>query len=166
MRVEGGRGEKTRTAPWRAALVDGGVGGGIVTAVMSLALLGARRAGLVDRLPPEQMTVRLLEVAGLRAGKRTRGTLATLLHGLFGVSAGALFGLVRPHPGVSLPPAVQGVVYGGLVWLVSYMGWIPALGLMPAATRDGPRRPLVMALAHGVYGVVLGAFVGRRATDR
>ncbi len=44
MRVEGGRGGKTRAAPWRAALVDGGVGGGIATAVMSLALLGARRA--------------------------------------------------------------------------------------------------------------------------
>lgn len=169
MRADDDPGETAREAAGRArraTLVDGAVGGGIATVVMSLALLGARRAGLVGQLPPEHMTARLLDAAGLRAGTRTQDTLATLLHGLFGVAAGALFGLVRRHPRVPLPSVAQGVVYGGLVWLVSYMGWIPALGLMPAATRDEPRRPVVMVLAHGIYGAVLGALVGRRPWRR
>jgi len=50
--------------------------------------------------------------------------------------------------------------------VVSYMGWVPAVGLMPVATRDEPRRPVVMVLAHGVYGAVLGALVGRRSRRR
>ena len=60
------------------------------------------------------------------------------------------------HP---ISPLLQGIVFGSAVWFVSYMGWVPALGLMPPPHRDRPGRQLVMVLAHWIYGATLGAVV-------
>jgi hypothetical protein len=156
-----------RDSAIRAALVDGGIGGGVGTMVMSLVMLGARRAGLVGELPPSRMAAALLDAVGGRPGpQRRRDVLATVLHLGFGVAAGSLFALGCDRLRAPLAPALQGLAYGLVVWLVSYMGWVPAFGLMPTATRDEPRRPVVMVLAHGVYGAVLGALVGRRSRRR
>ncbi len=48
------------------------------------------------------------------------------------------------------------VLFGVVFWI------IPLLGLMPPPDRDRPGRPVVMVLAHVVYGLTLGAVVGRR----
>ncbi len=144
-----------------AACVDGAIGGGLATVAMSLVMLGARRVGLVGELPPERMVAVALDAADQRARKgRARDALAVVLHVGFGVTTGALFGILYRRLRLPVPALPQGMIYGSLVWLVSYMGWIPALGLMPVATRDEPRRPVVMVLAHEVYGAVLGALVG------
>jgi len=143
------------------AVVDGAIGGGLATIAMSLVMLGARRVGLVDELPPDRMAAVALDAADQRVRTgRAREALAVVLHVGFGVATGVLFGILYRRLRLPVPALPQGVVYGSLVWLISYMGWVPALGLMPAATRDGPRRPVVMVLAHGVYGAVLGALVG------
>ncbi len=147
----------------RDALVDGGIGGGVGTMVMSLVMLGARRAGLVGELPPARMAAALLDAVGVRARPRwARDALAAVLHLGFGVAAGSLFALGCGRLRAPLAPALQGMAYGLVVWLISYMGWVPAFGLL----RDEPRRPVVMVLAHLVYGVVLGALVGRRSRRR
>jgi len=156
-----------RDSAIRAALVDGGIGGGVGTMVMSLVMRGARRAGLVRELPPARMAAALLDAVGVRARPRwARDALAAVLHLGFGVAAGLLFALVCGRLRAPLAPALQGLAYGLVVWLVSYMGWVPAFGLLPAATRDEPRRPVVMVLAHLLYGAVLGALVGRRSQRR
>ncbi len=156
-----------RDSAIRAALVDGGIGGGVGTVVMSLVMLGARRAGLVGELPPARLAAALGDAVGLRVGPGgARDALAAVLHLGFGVATGALFALVCRRPRAPIAPALQGLAYGLVVWLVSYMGWVPAFGLLPTATRDEPRRPVVMVLAHGVYGAVLGALVGRRSRRR
>ncbi len=42
-----------------------------------------------------------------------------------------------------------GIAFGGLIWLVSYVGWVPTLGMMPPIHRDRPdHHPAIMALAH------------------
>ncbi len=149
------------------ALADGSIGGGVGTVAMSLVMLGARRAGLVGELPPGRMAAALYDAVGLQARPRwARNALAVMLHLDFGAAAGGLFALLRGRLRLPVAPALQGIAYGVVVWLVSYMGWVPAVGLMPAATRDEPRRPVVMVLAHGVYGAVLGALVGRRSRRR
>jgi hypothetical protein len=56
---------------------------------------------------------------------------------------------------------LQGVAFGSGVWLVSYMGWVPWLQIMPPAHEDRPGRPQTMLAAHWVYGGVLGALSGR-----
>jgi len=150
-----------------AALVDGGSGGGVGTMVMSLVMLGARRAGLVGELPPGRMAAALLDAVGLRGAPGwARDTLAVVLHLGFGAAAGSFFALLRVRLRMPVVPVLQGMAYGLVVWFVSYMGWVPAFGLLPAATRDEPRRPVVMVLAHLIYGAVLGALVGRRSRRR
>ena len=156
-----------RDSAIRAALVDGGIGGGVGTMAMSLVMLGARRAGLVGELPPTRMAAALLNAVGVRGGPGwVRDALATVSHLGFGAAAGGLFALLRVRLRMPVAPILQGMAYGLVVWLVSYMGWVPAFGLLPAATRDEPRRPVVMSLAHLIYGAVLGALVGRRSRRR
>jgi hypothetical protein len=50
------------------------------------------------------------------------------------------------------------------VWALSYQGWVPALGILPPASRDQPGRQWTMVAAHVVYGVVLGAMERRHAS--
>lgn len=140
---------------------SGAIGGVAGTLAMSVLMLGARRAGLVEQLPPERITEATLDAAGLPRSGRAQDALAILLHFGFGIPVGVLFGLLRRVLRLPLPLTLQGAAYGALVWFVSYMGWVPALGLMPPATRDHPRRTVVMVAAHLLYGVVLGGVVGR-----
>ena len=49
----------------------------------------------------------------------------------------------------------------GSVWIASYVGWVPAAGLMPRPSRDRPGRPTSMVLAHWIFGGTLG-FLGTR----
>ena len=53
-------------------------------------------------------------------------------------------------------PVVEGMLFGGLVWVASYFSWVPALRVMPPPTRDRPARSLTMLAAHLVFGAVLG----------
>jgi hypothetical protein len=92
-----------------------------------------------------------------RPDRGDRDALATLLHFGFGAAAGAVFGVgasgVRR---IGLASAI-GVVYGTALYMVSYLGWVPALDIMPTATQDRPGRSITMLVAHWIYGASLGA---------
>jgi uncharacterized membrane protein YagU involved in acid resistance len=57
------------------------------------------------------------------------------------------------------------VPFALLVWLVSYLGWIPAANILPPATDQPKRRNALMIAAHVVWGVSLGS-VFALLTDR
>jgi hypothetical protein len=59
-----------------------------------------------------------------------------------------------------------GIAYGTAIWATGYLGWVPALELMPPGPDDRRQRPLVMVVAHWLYGAVLGAAVGRSGVPR
>lgn len=139
------------------ALIDGGIGGGVATAAMSAVMLAAQRAGLLGRHPPEHIAERALHIAGIhKPSEETQDALATFLHFAFGMGMGALFGVLQRRVRVPIGGAPLGIVFGSLVWAVSYKGWIPAFGIMPPPERDRPGRPQSMVLAHWVYGGTLG----------
>jgi hypothetical protein len=145
------------------AIIDGGLGGAAGTAAMSAAMLAARRTGLMARLPPVIIAEGALDASGVEGEPpEARNLLATLLHFGFGVGAGAVFGLVHNRLRLPVWDSLQGLIFGSLVWLISYKGWVPALGLMPPPERDQPGRPTTMLLSHFVYGAILGLIVGRR----
>ncbi len=145
------------------AATNGALGGGVATAAMSGVMAVAYRSGLLGQPPPERMTGVMLDaVGGRRARRGTRQLVALLLHALFGMGCGVFFGLLRGRVRLPGSMALQGAAFGGAIWLVSYGGWAPTLGLMPPPDRDRPGRPIVMVLAHVVYGLTLGAVVGRR----
>ena len=149
-----------------ARLVRGAAAGTVATVFMSALMLAGWRAGLLGRVPPEKITTRFLRNLGLHPDKRQRAAAATLAHLAFGAAGGAGFAALRRRSSRG-PSAVQGIAWATGIWAVSYLGWVPALGLLPRADHDRPGRPEVMVAAHWVYGAVLGLLLAdRQATER
>ncbi|MDI3339249.1 MAG: hypothetical protein QJR03_01830 [Sphaerobacter sp.] len=137
------------------AIVRGGLAGVAATGVMSLVMAAGRAAGLLDTPPPQHITARVEEAAGIR--HRLSGPVFQsswmLAHLGYGAVCGMLFSAGRDR----LPPSnlASGLMFGGLVWEVSYLGLMPGLRLYPWPAEDAPSRQGVMIAAHAVYGVAL-----------
>ena len=108
-------------------------------------------------LPPKQITRELAEEAGvgdLTRGGPEWGAATYASHFGYGAVGGAAYGAMAPHlPG---HPVLKGVGFGLAVWTVSYLGWLPAAGILPSATREPARRDALMIAAHVVWGGVTG----------
>ena len=138
----------------------GAVAGLVATVPMTLAMLAWHRRLPVSQrysLPPRLITDRIAARAPLpRHAIPEPGPARTLgAHFAFGAATGALFGSLD-LPLRDRHPVASGIVYGLLVWAVSYLGWVPAAGLMPPATRQPARRNVMMICAHVVWGAALG----------
>jgi hypothetical protein len=133
------------------------------TLPMSAFMLAADRGGWMSEPAPAHITRTVLDELPVPedAPEGPPFTLVTsLLHLGFGGVAGAAYALSLGHR-PRLPAPVNGALFGTLVWLGSYWGVLPALGLMPSPPRDEPRRPVAMLAAHWVYGSVLALLAPR-----
>ncbi|GAA4211282.1 DUF6789 family protein [Microbispora amethystogenes] len=143
-------------------LARGAAAGALATLTMSAVMLAGQRAGLMPGQPPRHI-VRAALPGHRHRPKRGERSLGALAHLGFGAATGAAFGVLT---GNRRPTVRFGVGYALLVWLGAYQGWVPALNILPPASRDPARgRPAVMAAAHVVYGATLALAVGvmRRA---
>ena len=104
-------------------------------------------------LPPRQITRNVFEPARRLSDRRQR-VLTLFLHFVFGMAAGLIYGVVEEK--VPLPHGVKGPLAGIAVWTGSYLGWIPALGILPSASEQPWRRNLLMIIAHLIWGLTLG----------
>ena len=117
-------------------------------------------------LPPRRITMRAAHKAGVKPhlDEPERLGLTMAAHFGYGAAVGALFGLVAPRRPAEA--AAAGAGFGVLVWAVSYLGLMPALGLHPPATTEPARRNGLMIAAHLVWGATAGllthAIVRRR----
>jgi len=133
------------------------VAGLVATAAMSLFMASARR--LLPRrerypLPPRSITDHVLGRARpCREDAPIGETSAYLAHFLFGAACGALYGVL---PRRNAPPT-NGVAYALLIWLGSYLGWVPAISALPPATEQPPNHNILMLAAHVAWGAVLQA---------
>ena len=137
-----------------------GAGAGLIaTLPMTLFMRSAWKYLPADEryaLPPRQVT---REVVGkrrfwtMKPGNQTVLTLA--LHFLFGAAVGSIYGMVEER--IPMQSAVKGSLAGVAVWAGSYLGWIPALGILPPATEHPWRRNMMMIAAHLVWGMALGS---------
>jgi hypothetical protein len=134
----------------------GAAGGLIATGVMDLFLTRLRQRGVLHTYPPEEITGRALEAANVPHDEGERKAATALAHYAFGVTAGATFGLV-PMPRKEPAVIATGILYALGIWLVSYAGWIPKLGLRPPPSDDPPESQAAIAAGHAVYGAALGA---------
>jgi hypothetical protein len=151
-----------------------GVAAGLVaTTTMTAGMFVLQKAGLLGRMPPRLLTERTLARLGLRrkTSRTSRKLLTGLTHYGFGATMGAIYevGLdaFATRRGRASSPLTlgSGVAFGTLVWIASYMGWVPAAGLMRRPSRDRPGRPTSMVLAHWIFGGTLGALGTRFASD-
>jgi hypothetical protein len=141
-------------------LLAGGVGGFVATAPMTAFMELARRYFLPCHqqygLPPRQITMRVASWAGLKRHlaepEKKAATFAA--HFSYGAAAGAVYGPCCQY--IGRPGVASGIVHGLAVWSGSYLGLLPALGILPPATRHPLRRNALMIAAHVVWGAALG----------
>jgi uncharacterized membrane protein YagU involved in acid resistance len=142
-----------------ARLVIGGIAGFVATMAMTSAMrhLSAR---LPRRerypLPPREIVDAALDPPAAAAPDIT-----LLAHFAYGAGCGALIAAAHPRIG-----RVAGSIAGGGIWLASYMGWIPAFGVLKPATRHPARRNAVMLGAHLVWGWTAAEAMRELARDR
>jgi uncharacterized membrane protein YagU involved in acid resistance len=145
-------------------LAVGAIAGLIATGPMTVVMeLSHRRLPIHQQhaLPPRKITSRVLARAGQhhRLDEEERTALTVGAHFGYGAAMGALYApLARA---LKVPGVVSGIVFGLLVWLVSYLGLLPALGLFPPAHREARQRNLLMIVAHVVWGAAVGSLVQR-----
>jgi hypothetical protein len=101
-------------------------------------------------LPPREITDSVIGGAPPPSDETERRAAALTNHFAFGALAGAIYAALFPSRG-----AGPGVAYGLAVWAASYLGWIPAAGILTNATRHPLRRNLLMLAAHVVWGATL-----------
>lgn len=151
---------------WRAAL-GGTVAGAVAAFPMGAVMLAADAAGLMGRQPPALIVEQGLTTAGADASAGVTTTSAVVAHVAFGAAVGALYGLVSTRDVSRHPVIARGVAYGLMVYTASYVGWIPALRILPSPPHDRPGRQASMIAAHVVFGAALAAllpvFVPRRS---
>ncbi|MEU6425059.1 DUF6789 family protein [Microbispora sp. NPDC046973] len=137
-------------------LTRGAAAGALSTLTMSAVMLAGQKSGLMPGQPPKHIVRAALPGHRHRPkpGERVLGAVA---HLGFGAGCGAAFALLTRGRRAGVP---LGVGYALLIWLGAYEGWVPALNILPPASRDPARgRPVVMAAAHVAYGATLALAV-------
>jgi hypothetical protein len=118
-------------------------------------------------LPPRQVTEGLAEKAGVNEhlDEDEREAATWLSHFAYGAACGAAYGAVSGER-VDESPLLAGVGFGLAVWAGSYLGWLPAAGIISPATEHPARRNALMIAAHVVWGAGVGAAVARLSGGR
>lgn len=127
-------------------LVSGALAGLIATWPMTAFMRRAHSLLSSDDqypLPPREI------IGAIAPAARTTGEPATTLlaHFAYGAACGAALSAVTDKTSVK-----AGMAEGVAIWLASYMGWIPAAGLLrPANHHPQPRNSLMIG-AHLIWG--------------
>jgi uncharacterized membrane protein YagU involved in acid resistance len=145
-----------------SALIIGALAGLAATVPMTL-FMNQMHQQLPARerypLPPSEIVEELTEQAGIDGyiDQPEHIALTLLAHFGYGAATGALYAPLAQafHP----PSIIGGAAFGLGVWSASYLGLLPAFGVLRPATEHPARRNALMIGAHVVWGVSLGLIV-------
>ena len=143
-------------------ILQGAIAGFIATAPMSISMgIGWRLLPKREKyhLPPRLITEEITKQIGLEDQLKEKELVGLTIFNHFGYGAlfGALYALFeKQFPGHS---SLKGGLAGLALWAGSYLGWLPALGLLAPATQQPWRRNLLMIVAHVIWGVTVGEAV-------
>lgn len=102
-------------------------------------------------LPPREIINELLD-----APPQVQKQAAIVGHFGYGAAGGVLYCSIQQRlPG---PPALRGMLFGMGVWSASYLGWLPAAGILRPATQHPGKRTALMIASHLIWGASLGVF--------
>ena len=138
-------------------VVIGGIAGFVGTMAMTMAMRRLHR-----RLPAKErypLTPREIIDSGSRQldvplSEEGAKDLTTAAHFAYGAAMGAIIATMNPDPRKR-----TGAAAGIVVWVASYMGWIPAVGNLKPATQHPPRRNLLMLGVHLVWGAATASAI-------
>ena len=94
---------------------------------------------------------------GLFGASLSGGTLKALgivTHFAYGSFWGGLYGLIQSS--LHLPPALHGLLFGLIVWLIGPVTLVPAMHITPPLQHQGVRQVLLVVGFHVTYGLGLG----------
>jgi hypothetical protein len=138
-----------------------GAAGGFLGTVAVQALMAAGKKWAPQTLPPvrqepgefmvDQAEKVLPPVARDHVPKPVENAAAAGLGVGYGVAFGALYGALRPRGGNAF---VDGALLGLGCWAAGYLGWLPALGLMPPINRQTAPEVAGPVVDHLAYGMV------------
>jgi len=141
-------------------LLKGALAGFVATVPMSLSLLVGwmllprrEKYHLSPRLITEEITEQLGIEDEMSEDQLIVATVAS--HFGYGALVGSIYALFEQR--LPIYSGFKGVLAGLTIWAGSYLGWLPALDILPPATKHPWRRNLMMILAHVVWGATLGA---------
>ncbi len=117
-------------------------------------------------LPPRQVTEGLAEKAGVNRhlDEEGRETATWVSHFAYGAACGALYGAASGKR-VDEHALLAGMGFGVAVWAGSYLGWLPAAGILSPATEHPARRNALMIAAHLVWGAGVGVALEKLSDD-
>lgn len=102
----------------------------------------------MEALLPPQMQEQVPELAEKAASK--------LVALGYGITAGAVYASLRPKAN-SVP--LEGTLLGLGIWAAGYLGWLPALGLMPKPSEQNALELIAPAVRHALFGIAtVGAY--------
>jgi hypothetical protein len=117
-------------------------------------------------LPPRLVTEGVAEKAGVNEHLDEEGRKAATWasHFAYGAGCGALYGALSGEV-ADRSPVLAGVGFGVAVWAGSYLGWLPAAGIIAPATEHPARRNALMIAAHVVWGATAGLTLSKLAGE-
>jgi uncharacterized membrane protein YagU involved in acid resistance len=139
----------------------GGVSGFLATLPMTISMVIMHRfLPEPERfpLPPRQITMKMADEAGVKRhmDEEERTAATYVAHFGYGAAAGTVYGIASRAAGVGAG-ARTGILFGLIVWFVSYLGLLPAARILPPATEHPAGRNALMIIAHVIWGAALGA---------
>ena len=116
-------------------------------------------------LPPRQITEETMQQLGLRkyVSKEAELWISIAAHLAYGAGAGALFAAIERK--AEIKPLAAGAGFGVILWFASYMGLMPAMGILKPATKHPLRRSALMIVAHIVWGTATAIFTDLAETE-
>jgi uncharacterized membrane protein YagU involved in acid resistance len=112
-------------------------------------------------LPPRQITYRIARRTGAarQLDKNGLQALTWINHFGYGAGMGGLYVLLTSR--IKAHPVLKGAAWGMIIWTISYLGWLPAAGILPPATQHTKRRNSLMLISHLVWGVTTAILADR-----
>jgi uncharacterized membrane protein YagU involved in acid resistance len=147
--------------------LEGACAGLAATVPMTLFMEAARgELPLHERysLPPRQITSVVGRTADVwhNISESQKKLLTGAAHFSYGGAMGGLYQAVTPRRHRS---AWTGAAFGMAVWGGSYLGLLPALGILRPATQHPAHRNALMIAAHLIWGASLGYLLESRGED-
>jgi putative membrane protein len=151
------------------SLLKGACAGFVGTAPMTAVMVtGWQLLPADEKYPmlPRQIVGELTERLEIEDRMSEEQVVAATLFSHF--SYGALFGSADAllAQRIPLPHSMKGLLAGFALLVGSYLGWLPAVGILPPATRHPWRRNLLMIVAHFVWGVTMGMALKKLNSER
>ena len=137
------------------SFIKGVIGGIAATLAMSGVMAIGKAMGWMEQPPPKQITAHAEKKVGISPRNQPKPIFAMswlVSHFGYGTMCGVIFSVIWRR-WVRIPGT--GLVYGLVVWAISYLGLMPALRLYPAAPHDRRSREIVLVVGHEVYGGTL-----------